>query len=103
MSGQWEDQFGPGNGAEGGYHIAVDCVSVLGNRAWIGGVITKAPAARQADIGTRALTSVEDNGTSANDPPDKISYTYSGLSTFFQCQHFSIPLFPLSGGEVKVD
>lgn len=103
VTGQWEDQFGPGNGYEGGYHIAVDCLSVEGNRAWIGGVITKAPAANQADIGTRAVTSVEDNGTSANDPPDKISYTYTGLSTDYQCQHFSVPLFPLSGGEVKVD
>ena len=101
VTGQWEDQLGPGNGAEGGFHIAVDCLSVQGNQAWIGGVITKAPD--EALVGTRALTEVEDNGTSANDPPDKISYTYNGLSTFYQCQHFTLPLFPLSGGEVKVD
>ena len=101
VSGQWEDQLGPGNGAAGGFHIAVDCLSVQGNRAWIGGVITQAPD--EALVGTRAVTEVEDNGTSANDPPDKISYTYNGLSTFYQCQHFVLPLFPLSGGEVKVD
>ena len=101
VTGQWEDQFGPGNGAEGGYHIAVDCVSVQGNRAWIGGVVTK--ALNEALIGTRAFTEVEDNGTSANDPPDRISYSYAGYPPVYQCQQFALPLFPLSGGEVKVD
>jgi hypothetical protein len=101
VSGQWEDKFGPGDGVEGGYHIAVDCVSVQGNRAWIGGVVTK--ALNEALIGTRAFTEVEDNGTSANDPPDKISYSYAGYPVAYQCQHFVLPLFALSGGEVKVD
>lgn len=101
VSGQWEDKFGPGNGVEGGYHIAVDCVSVLGNRAWVGGVVTK--ALNEALIGTRALTEVEDNGTSANDPPDKISYSYAGLPATSVCPRLNLPLFALSGGEVKVD
>ena len=98
VSGQWTDQFGHG---DGGLHIAVDCVTVVGNRAWIGGVVTESNV--PAQVGTRALTEVEDNGTSANDPPDQISYSFAGLNPSIRCQTFVLPLFPLSGGEVKVD
>jgi hypothetical protein len=98
ISGQWSDQFGHG---DGGYHIAVDCVLVLGNRAYIGGVVTQSPDGTLN--GTRAYTAVVDNGTSANDPPDQISYSYAGLASTFRCPALPVPLFPLSGGEVKVD
>jgi hypothetical protein len=98
VSGQWSDQFGHG---DGGLHIAVDCVTVQGNRAWIGGVVTESNV--PAQVGTRAYTEVEDNGTSANDPPDRISYSYTGLNPNFRCPIIALPLFPLSGGEVKVD
>jgi hypothetical protein len=35
-SGQWTDQFGQG---QGGIHVEVNCVFVVGNQAWISGII----------------------------------------------------------------
>ena len=101
VTGQWQDTFGPGNGQEGGYHVAVDCVTVIGNTAWIGGVVTK--ATNELLVGTRALTEVRDNGTSSSDTPDQISYSYAGLASTVRCPTPTLPLFPLEGGEVKVD
>ena len=99
MTGEWTDQFGHGNG---GVHIAVDCVSVLGNDAWISGVITHSTF-ELVPAGTPVITRVRDNGTSQNDAPDEISFTIP-LGSPLSCQtRPPLPLFPLDGGEVKVD
>jgi hypothetical protein len=97
VKGQWIDQFGHGNG---GIHVAVNCLEVDGNQAWISGVVTQ--SSFEEDIGLTAATRVVDNGTSANDPPDQISFTR--VDPPFDC-HARRPmvLFDLSGGEVKVD
>ena len=97
VSGQWSDQFGHG---DGGLHIAVDCVLVIGNRAWVGGEVTQSE--NPAWLGTRALTAVVDNGTSEQDPPDQISYSYVGYPSTLRCPPAALPLFPLTGGQVKV-
>jgi hypothetical protein len=100
VTGQWSDQFGHGNG---GYHIAVDCLAVTGNQAWISGILTQGP---DAFIGRRFATRVADNGTSANDPPDQISFSIGPfpIAPAFDCHtRPPFPLFPLDGGEVKVD
>jgi hypothetical protein len=97
VSGEWSDQFGHG---DGGLHVAVDCLEVVGNQAWISGVITHSPD--PGLVGVPAATRVVDNGTSANDPPDEISFTRIGAP--FDCHaQRQMLLFPLSGGEVKVD
>ena len=97
VTGQWTDQFGHGNG---GYHITVNCLEVDGNKAWISGVVTQSPF--EEDIGRPAGTRVVDNGTSANDPPDQISFSIVGVR--FDCHaKRPYPLFDISGGEVKVD
>jgi hypothetical protein len=97
VSGQWTDQFGHGNG---GIHVAVNCLEVVGNQAWISGVITK--AFDETLVGVRTGTRVVDNGTSAHDPPDQISFSIIGA--LFDCHaRRPYPLFDLSGGEVKVD
>ena len=98
VSGEFTDQYGHG---DGGLHVGVDCLTVQGNRAWVGGVVTQDTATTH--IGTRAITEVEDNGTSSNSPPDRISFSFDGLSTFVQCQEFQLPLFPLAGGQVKIE
>jgi hypothetical protein len=98
VTGQWSDQFGHG---DGGLHIAVDCVTVVGNHAWVGGVVTESDVPGQ--VGTRAYTEVVDNGTSANDPPDQISYSYTGLNANFGCPTIVLPLFAMPDGQVKVD
>ena len=97
VEGQWTDQFGHGNG---GLHIAVNCLEVDGNQAWISGVVTK--SSFEEDVGLTAATRVVDNGTSANDPPDQMAFTR--LDPPFDC-HDRRPmlLFDLAGGQVKVD
>jgi hypothetical protein len=97
VSGQWIDQFGHGNG---GVHVAINCLEVVGNQAWISGIVTQSPV--EEDIGLTAATRVVDNGTSANDPPDQISFTR--INPPFDC-HARRPmlLFDIQGGEVKVD
>jgi hypothetical protein len=64
VSGNLTDRFTRGFGV----HADIDCLAVEGDRAWASGVITSGPLA-----GLYILTSVQDNGTSANDLPDQIS------------------------------
>jgi hypothetical protein len=99
MRGEWTDQFGHGNG---GVHVDVDCVSVVDNDAWVSGVITHSTV-EAFPAGSFALTRVRDNGTSENDPPDQISFTFI-FANPVSCQlRPPLPLFPLQGGEVKVE
>jgi hypothetical protein len=101
VTGQWSDQFGHGNG---GLHVDVNCLEVSGNQAWISGVATSASSADFL-VGRPVITRVVDNGTSANDPPDEISFsTFGDVGGTFNCHtRPNLQLFPLSGGEVKVD
>ena len=99
-TGQYNDQFGHGNG---GIHVEVDCLAVLGNRAWIGGVAT----GDENFEGQRVLTQVVDNGKSANDPPDEISFSVANPAQFGldpDCRlRPQLPLFPLQDGQVRVE
>jgi hypothetical protein len=70
-SGQWQDSFGHGNG---GVHVAIDCLNVQGNVAWVSGAVTKFDA-DPTQVGQPAITVVVDNGTSANDSPDQLSFS----------------------------
>src|SRR6476646_6433445 len=40
VTGQWVDRFSQVNGG-GGVHVAVNCLNVIGNRAYISGVVTQ--------------------------------------------------------------
>src|SRR5262245_40148629 len=37
VKGQWTDQFGQG---QGGVHVAINCLVVQGNQAWLSGFVT---------------------------------------------------------------
>jgi hypothetical protein len=98
VSGQWTDQFGQG---EGGIHVAVNCVFVAGNKAWISGIITHGTF-NGADLsGLPVITRVRDNGDSANDPPDEISFSFIGVATPCTAAP-NLVLFPMTDGQVKV-
>jgi hypothetical protein len=89
VTGQWQDSFGHGNV---GFHIAVDCLIVYDNQAVVGGVVTRGPSFL---VGTRALTSVKDNGTSANDPADQISFSNAGFGPGVGCDFYPPEVFTL--------
>lgn len=75
VSGQWTDQFGQG---EGGFHAEINCLLVVGNEAWVSGVITSGGVPGLDFTGLTVAARVSDNGTSANDPPDQISFSFIG-------------------------
>jgi hypothetical protein len=97
VSGQWTDRFGQSDG----FHATVDCLSIVGNTAWIGGVVTNGTYFGADVVGQRVVTVVQDNGNNANDPPDKISYSF--LSNISCTTHFGAALLNAPDGQVKVD
>ena len=100
VSGQWQDTF---TGGGEGIHVAIDCINVVGNGAVIGGVITNGTSGGVDVTGQRALTAVVDMGTSANDPPDQLSFSF--FPTGFSCIALvptNFPLFDRPMGQVMV-
>ena len=98
-SGLWTDQFGHGNG---GFHAALDCVHVIGNQAWVSGTITSGNTQGFDLTGLPVIARVVDNGRSANDPPDQITFSFVGDPT--PCT--AAPLFDLldkTRGQVTVE
>jgi len=73
VKGQYQDTFA-GGGL--GVHATLDCLNIVGNGAVVGGVITNGTSPGQGDVtGRRLLAAVVDNGKSANDPADQISFS----------------------------
>ena len=101
VSGEWSDQFGQG---QGGVHVDVHCLVVVGNQAWIGGIIRSgSTGVGGVDLsGLPALTRVADNGASANDTPDAISFTFIGRAVQCTAQP-NLPLLAMTGGQVTVN
>jgi hypothetical protein len=103
VTGQWQDTFAGGGE---GIHVAIDCMKIIGNGAIVGGVITHGTAGGVDISGQYAITAVVDNGTSANDPDDQISFSYIGSN--YDCQFLQsltlddFTLLPLTTGQVKV-
>jgi hypothetical protein len=99
ITGQWTDQFGQG---EGGIHVAVNCLRVVGNNAWVSGIITSGSFQGVDLTGVPAITRVADVGTSKNDPPDAISFSFIGLAV--PCTAMPpLPLLPMTDGQVRVE
>jgi hypothetical protein len=103
VKGQWVDRASQVNGG-GGVHVAVNCLNVIDNRAYISGVITQG---NSDQIGQLALTKVVDNGHSQKDPPDEISITINFPGLDVDCNGAPafddvIPLFAIPQGQVVV-
>lgn len=103
VKGQYTDRFAQGDG----FHAVVNCVSVVGNDAWVSGVITSGTftdpdTGEVFDLaGLPVATRVRDNGTSANDPADQISFSFLGDPT--PCTaHSPYQLFDAPEGQVRV-
>lgn len=105
MSGEYTDRFARGNGL----HAVIDCVSVVGDEAWLNGVITSG-VFKDPDTGDVfdftglfVATRVRDNGTSANDPADQISFTNISFDPWPPCtDHVPYDLFDAPEGQVVV-
>ncbi len=103
VRGQYHDQFShltfPGLGGSG-IHVAVDCLYVDGNQAWVSGEITQSRA--PGVVGLDALTMVEDNGRTANDAPDQISFSSISPGVVDCTAAPAVPLLPVPQGQVRV-
>lgn len=78
-------------------HIVVNCLRVVGNTAYVSGVISK--SSNTLLEGTGAVWSVRDNGEGANAPPDRISLAFVGYTNVTNlCQLASpTPLHAIDG------
>lgn len=87
--------------AGSGFHAFIDCLSINGNEAWVGGVITRGSIG-DADVeGLRIVTRVRDNGTSRNEPPDEISF--SVIDGPVSClEQPPYPLYSVPQGQVMI-
>jgi len=105
VRGQWQDTFAGGGE---GIHVAIDCMKIIGNGAIVGGVITHGTSGGVDVSGQYAITAVVDNGTSANDPDDQISFSYFPAIDVFgteDCSELTLndfALLNLTTGQVKV-
>ena len=99
VSGQWTDQFGQ---SDGGVHVEVNCLLVVGNQAWISGIIKSGSAGGVDFTGLPAITRVADLGKSANDPPDLISFTFIGVAAPCTAAP-NLPLLAMTDGQVTVN
>ena len=88
VRGQWHDQFAGGVGI----HVAVSCLSVSGNEAWVSGTITNNPFA-----GVDVIIRLQDNGKSG----DQASFTTDANANDCLGQP-PLGLLALTNGQVKV-
>ena len=86
VNGRWTDivNLGPGT-APFNLVIAIDCLHVVDNQAWMSGVIVGPDF-----TGARAATSVVDIGVSAKDAPDQSSFTI-GVGNAYDCHSEVVP------------
>ena len=92
VSGQWQDTFAGGVPI----HVTIDCLHVVGNEAWVSGVVTGPVGG-----GTPVIMRVADNGTSKNDAPDQLSFL--NIGDLGGCQNApDLQLFDLTNGQVTV-
>ena len=97
VMGQWTDQFGQG---QGGVHVAIDCLVVQGNQAWVSGFVTSGTF-NGADLsGLPVITRVQDNGNSAS-TPDQISFSFIGNPASCTTTP-NLALVPMTAGQVTV-
>jgi len=104
VTGQYTDRFANGSG----FHAVIDCLVVVGNDAWVSGVITsgvfKDPDTGEVFdfTGLFVATRVRDNGTSANDPVDEISFSFIDFVPILCTDQFEADLLDAPEGEVVV-
>lgn len=97
VQGHLTDAFGHGNG---GVHVVIDCLEVEGNQAWVSGT-----AKGGIYDGRTWLAQVQDNGRSAKDPADLISFSLLAFEGSTVDCHTRLPIdqFERQKGQVTID
>lgn len=111
VSGNWVDVVKSENGNEFSVHVSINSMKVVDNYAILTGVVKKGNRGGEDVTGRTALTMVRDNGTSANDPADEISFSIvlgegdTRTSDDFTLETFTSRgwLLPIKNGQVKVN
>jgi hypothetical protein len=88
------------------WHTRLECLTVDGNRAYLGGTITAASDAR-VRIGSKSYFWVEDNGEGPGAPPDRVSIsnpneTQQGLDDFCNLVQNLLPGSDVLRGNVQI-
>jgi hypothetical protein len=93
VTGEGQDQLSHIHGGTG-VHVQINCLLVIGNQAWVSGVIEHSSRVPEL-LGGHVIARVQDNGTTANDPPDLISIfeedVYGGCLAAPNLQLFQVP------------
>jgi hypothetical protein len=97
ITGEWQDTFLGRSLPAVGFHVKVNCLVVVGNDAWVSGLITNPNLL----AGLPAITRVRDNGTSATDPADQVSLTFINIGVTCNDQP-NLALRDLINGQVTV-
>ena len=94
VKGQFTDRLASGVTIK----ATLDCLVVSGNKAWVSGTIT-----RPAELAGLLLNTVAvDNGKSANDVADEISFSYFFLDTTCDAMREDLQLFSVPEGQVTI-
>ena len=72
VMGEWQDNLNFPGRRPVHFHAKIVCLNVVGNEAWVGGLITSPAALR----GLYAIQGLRDLGASAGDAPDQITIIY---------------------------
>lgn len=88
-------------------HGDVTCLSVVGNRAWIGGRQEHSQDDALFPPGLENGFRVADNGEGANDPPDEMSLMFVNATPGFaqnycNARFLAPPLNPIEAGNIQV-
>ena len=87
-------------------HGDVVCFKIIGNTAYLAGVIDQSDDPTGAPVGSYVLWNIVDNGEGANSPPDLTSDFYAFLSpdlVTLQCtEGIDLGAFPVVNGNLQV-
>lgn len=100
--GHFQDTLYPVPGDPLSVHAEITCVHVNGNTAWIGGAITHITPHVEGFEGVPIIIQVRDNGRSANDPPDQVSFWYFADTPDDCSLEWDLGLQDMPQGQVQV-
>jgi hypothetical protein len=89
------------------WHTRIECLTVVGNRAFLGGTITGSSDEARVRVGTKSYFWVEDNGEGDDAAPDRVSVagvneTPGGLADFCGLVQNLLPGRDVLHGNVQV-